>query len=278
MIETRAAARTSATTAEDRMADVWRQLGTVVDPELDESVTDMKFISRAEVDASNCVHVDFRLPTYWCAANFAFMMADDMRTVLRALPWVKDTKIVLGEHMYADAINTGIAEGRSFQETFGKEADGDIREVRRTFLVKAFQRRQEALINHLITIGMPPERIVAMTMAGLSADAVDEEAQKLVQRYLERRDVISSTTLASLAFVSVDDKPLQAKTLKDYLSGLRRIRANAEFNGAVCRGLLAVRFDMETPLASKTTETCRSQAAVTGNNNTASQQLRNVKG
>lgn len=257
MIVTSAAASTSASTCDDRMADVWRQLGTVVDPELDESVTDMNFISRAEVDASHCVHVDFRLPTFWCAANFAFMMADDMRTVLRALPWVKDTKIILGEHMYADAINTGIAEGRSFQETFGKEADGDISEVRRTFLVKAFQRRQEALLNYLISAGMKTERIVAMTMAGISSLAADDEAQKLVARYLDRRDVISATTLASPAFITAEGHQLEAQNLKSYLSGLRRIRANAEFNGAVCRGLLAVRFDMETPLAPKTTKTCR---------------------
>ena len=259
MIETRAAAQIPATTAEDRIAEVWRQLDTVVDPELDESVTEMKFISRAEVDANDCVHIDFRLPTYWCAANFAFMMADDMRVVLRALPWVKDTKITLGEHMYADAINVGVAEGRSFQETFGKEADGNIDEVRRTFLVKAFQRRQEMLINHLLETGVPASRISAMAMAELASSVIDEDGQKLVERYLERRDVISATTLASPAFVSADDKRLDAAGLSSYLAGLRRIRANAEFNGAVCRGLLAVRFDMETPLESRTAKTCRTQ-------------------
>ncbi len=249
---------------EDRVKEVWRQLSTVVDPELDESVTDMNFISRAEVDERHCVHVDFRLPTYWCAANFAFMMADDMRTVLRALPWVADTKIVLGEHMYADVINTGIAEGRSFQETFGKEADGNIDEVRRTFLVKAFQRRQEALVNHLLAAGTTAECIVAMTMAELSALAVDDESQKLIQRYLDRRNVIGGTTPASPAFVATDGQCLETATLNTYLAGLRRIRANAEFNGALCRGLLAVRFDIETPLEPRPGKTLRTQTASTG--------------
>ena len=52
------------TVAEQRVEkseEVWRQLATVVDPELDESVTDMKFISRVDVDTSDCVHIDLLL-------------------------------------------------------------------------------------------------------------------------------------------------------------------------------------------------------------------------
>ena len=235
----------------NHIADVWRQLETVVDPELDESVTDMGFISNIDVDENNCVHIGFRLPTYWCAANFAFMMADDMRTALRALPWVQDTDIVLGEHMYADAINRGVKQGLSFQDTFGDEADGDLDEVRRTFLVKAFQRRQEALIQYLIQAGHEPGAIVALSIAALQALALDGEGQKLVARYLERRGVIEVFSGSSPAFIAADGRGIPAPELNGYLAGLRRIRANAEFNGALCRGLLAVRFDMTTPLVKK---------------------------
>jgi len=38
--------------------------------------------------------------------------------------------------MYADKINAGLANGLSFQETFGTEADGDLDDLRQTFLVK----------------------------------------------------------------------------------------------------------------------------------------------
>lgn len=235
----------------NHIADVWRQLETVVDPELDEAVTDMGFISNVEVDDKNCVHIGFRLPTYWCAANFAFMMADDMRSALRALPWVQDTDIVLGEHMYADAINRGVKEGLSFQDTFGDEADGDLEEVRRTFLIKAFQRRQEALIHHLLTAGSTADAIVTLSIDGLSQLASDEEGAKLKTRYLERRGVIEKFSGPSPAFIAADGKGISAPELTSYLAGLRRIRANAEFNGALCRGLLAVRFDMTTPLTKK---------------------------
>lgn len=240
----------------DKFGEVWRQLATVVDPELDESVTDMNFISRVDVDASDCVHVDFRLPTYWCAANFAFLMADDMRTAVRALPWVKDTRIVLGEHMYADKINHGVAHGLSFEEEFGNEADGSLDAVRRTFLIKAFQRRQELLIHHLREAGFAPERIAALTLGALDRLDLSVEGRHLATRYLQRRDVIAPPAAASLAFVTADGDPLPLGDFAAYMSSLRRVRANAEFNGALCRGLLEVRFDVTTPLVKKNGQVC----------------------
>ena len=238
--------------------EVWRQLATVVDPELDESVTEMNFVSRVDVDASDCVHIDFRLPTYWCAANFAFLMADDMRTAVRSLPWVKETNIVLGEHMYADKINHGVAHGLSFEDSFGDEANGNLDDVRRTFLVKAFQRRQEALIKHVMSNGASPEDITTLTMGELESNkaAADEEGQKLVVRYQERRAVIGSYSNSSLAFVTTEGRSLDAGSLPGYMSALRRVRANAEFNGAMCRGLLEARFDTTTPLTKKNGQVC----------------------
>ena len=109
--------------AEDRQAEVWACLQGVTDPELDESVTELNFVSKIDVDPENRVHIEFRLPTYWCAANFSFLMADDMRRAVSALGWVESVSVVLGEHMYADKINAGLARGLSFQETFGAEAD-----------------------------------------------------------------------------------------------------------------------------------------------------------
>lgn len=240
-----------------RLAEIWELLATVVDPELDEPVTDMGFISRVDVDERDCVHVDFRLPTYWCAANFAFMMASDMRDVLRTLPWVKDTNIVLGEHMYTEKINNGIANGLSFEETFGDEANGNLDGVRTTFLAKAFQRRQEALILHLIASGMLADQVCVMTIAELTGFNGDDEARRLIVRYFDRRAVAGPFTGLSPAFVSADNQCLAPSGLASYLAGLRRVRANAEFNGALCRGLLAVRFDMETPLAPRQSRTCR---------------------
>jgi metal-sulfur cluster biosynthetic enzyme len=234
-----------------RKAEVWRRLETVTDPELDEPVTELEFVTRADVDANNCVHIEFRLPTYWCAANFSFLMADDMRNAIKDLPWVADVSIVLGEHMYADKINAGLARGLSFQETFGAEADGDLDELRRTFLLKAFQRRQAALLAHLIEAGRAAAELVEMTLGELVELEVDKAGARLQARYLERRSTVSDPLATALAFVDTDADPLQAETLSTYVRKLRRVDVNAEFNSALCRGLLHARFDMETPLSTK---------------------------
>jgi metal-sulfur cluster biosynthetic enzyme len=235
----------------DRKAEVWRRLETVTDPELDEPVTALEFVTRADVDANNCVHIEFRLPTYWCAANFSFLMADDMRNAVKDLPWVTDVSIVLGEHMYADKINAGLARGLNFQETFGAETDGDLDELRRTFLLKAFQRRQAALLAHLIEGGHDAAALVEMTLSQLVELVLDEAGARLRTRYLERRPIVFGPLATSRAFVDTDGDPLQAETLSAYVRKLRRVNVNAEFNSALCRGLLHARFDMETPLLTK---------------------------
>jgi metal-sulfur cluster biosynthetic enzyme len=232
---------------DDRQAQVWACLQGVTDPELDESVVELNFVTRADVDPLNRVHIEFRLPTYWCAANFSFLMADDMRSAVSALDWVEGVSVVLGEHMYADKINAGLEKGLSFQETFGTEADGNLDDLRQTFLVKAFQRRQVALLNHLTSVGYQPDTIVCLTLAELGRLPVDDAGEKLVRRYLERRAVVGPTGADTPAFVDAAGVRLKADGFAAYVSGLRRVCVNAEFNGALCRGLLSARFDLDTP-------------------------------
>lgn len=230
-----------------REAEVWARLDSVSDPELDEPVTDLQFVTGVTVDAENRVAIGFRLPTYWCAANFSFLMADDMRAAVCALPWVKAVEVHLGEHMYADKINAGLAGGRSFEETFGAEADGNLDDLRRTFLVKAFQRRQAALLSYLSATDMRPATITALTLGELAGVAADAEGARLVQRYLDRRGVVGPVRPDALAFIDPEGGRLDPDTLSAYLRNLRRVGINAEFNSALCKGLLAVRFDTETP-------------------------------
>ena len=78
---------------DDRQAQLWACLQSVTDPELDESVVDLNFITSADVDPMNRVHIGFRLPTYWCAANFSFLMADDMRRAVSALECLDEKRL-----------------------------------------------------------------------------------------------------------------------------------------------------------------------------------------
>ena len=233
---------------EDRRAEVWDRLRGVIDPELDESVVDLGFVTYVDVEAGEKVRVGFRLPTYWCAANFSYLMADDMRLAIGALPWVGEVEVTIGEHMYAEKINEGLKRGLSFAEAFGDEADDDLGALRRTFLVKAFQRRQSALLDHLIAAGFSAAQLVDMSLEELSAADLDDTGSALRRRYFERRGVVGEAD-ARRAFVDAEGDRLQAETLGVYMRAMRRVGVNAEFNGALCRGLLRERFGLDAPEA-----------------------------
>ena len=222
----------------DHAAQVQACLATVVDPELDESVTELGFVTAVELPGDGEVRIGFRLPTYWCAANFAFLMADDMRRAVQTLPWVTRVEVQLHEHMYAEAINQGVAAGAGFQAAFGAQAEGGLEALRQTFLLKAFQRRQEALLQHLIDAGHAPAALVALDIVALPHLELDAEGERLAERYLERRSIAGSGTLA---FVDTEGRAIEADALPGHVRNLRRVGVNAEFNGALCRGLLAVR-------------------------------------
>jgi metal-sulfur cluster biosynthetic enzyme len=88
----------------NRTQDVWSALGTVTDPEIDESVTSLEFVTSVRIESGNKVHIEFRLPTYWCAPNFAFLMASDMRDAVAELPWVENVTVRLLDHFSAELI------------------------------------------------------------------------------------------------------------------------------------------------------------------------------
>lgn len=227
----------------DRKTEVWARLATVVDPELDESIADLGFVKSVELQEGDVVHIEFRLPTYWCAANFSFLMADDIRKAVSGLPWVRRVTVVLDEHMYGEQINAGLAKGLSFQETFGAEADGDLEDLRHTFLIKAFQRRQMLLLNHLVSAGNTPASLFVLTIGELQAMPLDEAGGDLVRRYLERRHVAGPSRFDELAFVTADGEALSSRGYSGYVAGLRSVALNVEFNSMICRGLLAARYN-----------------------------------
>jgi metal-sulfur cluster biosynthetic enzyme len=225
----------------DRTAEVYARLDHVTDPELDAPVTELGFVTGVAIGGDGVVGVAFRLPTYWCAANFAFMMADDMRREIAVLPWVTRVEPRLGEHMYAEQINRGVAQGLSFQETFGADAAGDLDSLRQTFLIKSFQRRQEALLRHLLAARPSAEAVVTLSLGCLARLPLDAEGARLRERYVARRGLAGPDGRDDLAFVDAEGGPIAAGALDSHLRALRRVGSNAEFNGALCSGLLAAR-------------------------------------
>ena len=98
-----------------RIREVWQQLDKVCDPELDEPITDMRFVESVKVDGGNQVAVSFRLPTYWCSANFAYLMASDIRLEVEKLDWVSRVRVRLEDHMFEEQVKADRCNGRDDQ-------------------------------------------------------------------------------------------------------------------------------------------------------------------
>ncbi|MDL2407475.1 iron-sulfur cluster assembly protein [Rhizobium calliandrae] len=231
---------------ESRQRELWRRLEGVNDPELDEPVTEMGFVEKAQIAADGHVDIDFRLPTYWCSPNFAFLMLEDVRTALESLSWSSSHQITLHDHMFAQEVNRGVSEGKTFAEIFGSLAeDTDLDALRGTFKQKAFKRRQESVILDFRRMGLSDARIVAMTMDDFDSLAANsDEAAKGRARYREALQELRQGGLQpqDAAILRWDGKPIEAEALAPYLADLRSVRINMEFNGALCRGLKQTRY------------------------------------
>src|SRR6266487_5448706 len=93
-------------------AHVYAAIADVLDPELDEPLVKLGFIDRVQVEGPD-VTVVFKLPTYWCSPNFAYLMAGDLRARIRALPGIRTARVELVDHCAEDEITTSINQGKS---------------------------------------------------------------------------------------------------------------------------------------------------------------------
>jgi len=233
--------------------EVHAQLARVYDPELDEPLTELGFIGGVSI-ADGTVEVGFRLPTYWCAGNFAFMMASDIRERVLELPWVKQVEVRLQDHFLDEEINAGVNGGKSFQKTFPDETTEDLQELRETFRAKAFHARQERLLRLLIRERWQEERILRLQVGELTGLLKGATWQTLVERFLEVRQQRGlSGDPEALAFSHPDGTPIDTTNLHSYLREAASMRLTMEFNSTLCRGMLKTRYgeieESDKPLA-----------------------------
>jgi metal-sulfur cluster biosynthetic enzyme len=226
----------------DRKEEVWSALSSVTDPEIDESVVSLDFVTAVKIDSDNRVEIDFRLPTYWCAPNFAFLMASDMRDAVTVLDWVNEVSVKLLDHFSADLINRGVALRQDFRDAFPGETDDDLSAIRRKFLGKAFDRRQELLLRYLLARGYSSDCVARVRLSELQGMQLDREAVSLRNLYLFiLRRIRPDTGEDALAFTTLEGLPLDSLDLKGYLRKIAAVRRNAEFSGFFCRSLLSER-------------------------------------
>src|SRR6266851_6013987 len=168
-------------------------LATVRDPELDEPITSLGFVASCTVSATGDAKVALRLPTYFCAPNFAFLMVADAYDAVSAMPGVHAVEVVLEDHFASDAINHGVAARAGFAASFDGEAAGELHQLRAGFLRKAVMAGTDQVCRPLLAAGSDPAALLAMTLGELPPS-------RALDRLRSRR--------AELGLPAGDDAPL----------------------------------------------------------------------
>ena len=223
-----------------RRADLLARLGRVTDPELDRPLVDMGFVTEIAVRGGD-VLIRFTLPTPWCAANFAFMMAADLKAAAQSAPWVGAAHVELSDH-YAEAeINRAVAADEPFERAFPGEPSGSLSALRREFARKAFLGRQAALLEALRQDRIPAE-IARLTVGDVRALAESGGKQaKAARRYLDARRPDNGADDGAPAFVDLEGRPVAPNEMDGRLKMIRRVRRTADANAAICGAYLEAR-------------------------------------
>ena len=214
------------------------RLGRVLDPELDEPILQLGFVRSLEVGDGEAL-IALQLPTSWCAVNFAWLMAEDVRNALITIPGIERVTVRLGDHCAAAEIEAAVNSGKTFAEAFPSEGSGSLPSLRWIFLRKGFLGRQERLLRVLRAVGFSAEQICALRVCDIS---VKSNVGETVRRYLERRAELGLDCSPSAPLiVDLDGKGLPLDQLDSYYRDARTVRVAMEANGSFCRALLAAR-------------------------------------
>jgi metal-sulfur cluster biosynthetic enzyme len=220
--------------------EVWAALGTVLDPELDEPITDLDFVQSCTVSEDGVATVGLRLPTFFCAPNFSFLMVADAYDAVSAVPGITRADVTLADHHASAEINGGVAAQAgfvgSFQGSDQGEAVNELDELRLEFFRKAALAGQDRVARPLVDAGAGPDELADMTL-GAVPPSPD------LTRMRERR--------AALGLPSDDDAPLLvhadgsrviAAQVPLHLRRARLQRVGIETNGEFCKSLLEKRY------------------------------------
>ena len=216
-------------------------LSGVRDPELDESVTDLGFVSDLRIE-DGAVRLRLRLPTYFCAPNFAYLMVADARDAVLSVPGVERAVVTLDDHYASEEINGS----GDFEEAFGDETEGpDLKKLRETFRRKSFVSRQEQLCRELLSGGLSPAELARMSLA-------DVPRSPDFDKYLDRRSELGvDVSPAAPLVVDPDGNRVPEEAVVQHLRFAKTVRVSIEGNAGLCRGLLDVRYGGELGVGQK---------------------------
>jgi metal-sulfur cluster biosynthetic enzyme len=222
--------------------ELLRALEAVRDPELDEPITSLGFVASCTVSAAGDAQVRLRLPTYFCAPNFAFLMVADAYDAVSALPGVRRAEVVLEDHFASDAINGGVAAQAGFAQTFDGEAVGELDQLRADFLRKAVMAGTDQVCRPLLAAGMDPAALLAMTLGELPPS---RPLSRLRERRAELR--LPADDGAPLLIDPATGRPVGPGAVPLHLRRAKVTRISIEANSGICRGMLRHRYATPGP-------------------------------
>jgi metal-sulfur cluster biosynthetic enzyme len=218
-------------------SDLLRALETVRDPELDEPITSLGFVASCTVSADGDARIRLRLPTYFCAPNFAYLMVADAYDAVSALPGVRHAEVILEDHFASDTINGGVAAQAGFARSFDGEAVGELHELRADFLRKAVMAGTDQVCRPLLAAGKDPAALLAMTLGEVPPSrALDRLRSRRAELGLPAGDD------ARLLIDPVSGAPVAAEAVPLHLRKARLTRVSIEANAGICRGMLQHRY------------------------------------
>ena len=212
-------------------------LETVRDPELDEPITSLGFVASCTVSADGDAEVRLRLPTYFCAPNFAYLMVADAYDAVSVLPSVRHTTVLLEDHFASDVINGGVAAQAGFVRSFDGEAVAELDELRASFLRKAVMAGTDLVCRPLLAAGTDPAALLAMTLG-------EVPPSRSLFRLRERRASLGlpAGDSALLIIDPVTGAPVVLADLPLHLRRAKVTRVSIEANAGICRGMLRHRY------------------------------------
>ena len=217
--------------------EVLTALATVRDPELDEPITSLGFVASCSVSATGQARVRLRLPTYFCAPNFAFLMVADAYDAVAGTPGVRSAEVVLEDHFAADPINAGVAAQAGFVRSFDGEAVAELHELRAAFLRKAVMAGTDLVCRPLLAAGTTPEQLRLMVLGDAPPSA---ELTRLRQRRAQLG--LPAGDEAPLLIDPVTGAPVTGEAVPLHLRRARATRTGIEANSSICTGMLRFRY------------------------------------
>jgi metal-sulfur cluster biosynthetic enzyme len=212
-------------------------LGEVRDPELDEPITALGFVASAELSDDGEARVHLRLPTYFCAPNFAYLMVADAYDAVSTMDGVRRTEVVLDDHFAADAINEGVAARSGFVGSFAGEAVDELDGLRADFVRKAVLAGTDQVCRPLVDSGLSPADLARLTLGEVPpSPALDRLRRRRAELGLPSgNDAALLIEPRTGAPIALDGVPL-------HLRKARLTRTSLDANTGICRGMLRHRY------------------------------------